>query len=366
MILTIRCPHCQTTARVEDQILGRKIRCKDCETVFVAKASEEAEPPPSKKSTFVPPKPNARAEESRRKSNRYEDEEDDAPARSRPRPAARDDDRDDDDDFVERPRRRRKKSSGNGLYIGLGVGAGVLVLVIVLVLALGGKSGDAKTNDGVKDVVKGNPPNPGIPLDGKGNGFFGAEGGRPAGIPFDGKGNAALLPDAIGGPNGGLREGEPNIPEADRKLYTMWNVRLKTVGTEIVLSYDFRRKNQTDRPGLMYVLMTDGGQQLVVDLTKGNASPDLFEKSGTVIEKFVKGNGNRPFGPPPGPPGMDFGKSKMGFPPVPFGPNGVMPKFNKGSKFWIAGTAPPPKGSGPFAGPSVGVTLSNVAEIVVD
>lgn len=365
MIFTIRCPHCQTTARVEDEVLGRKIRCKDCETVFVAKATEDATPPASKKSTSITPKSSTNVEPSRPKATRDYDEDDDFSRPARSKPVARDYD-DEDDDYEERPRRRkRKKSSNNGLYIGLGVGGGVLVLVIILAVTLGGKSDDSNGFDNPKEIVKSNPVNPGIPLDGKNNSFFGGQGGqggKNSGIPLDGKGNTPLGPDGLGGGDLGIREpGEPNIPEADRKLFTLWNAQIKTVGGEIILQFNFRRKNLTERPGMMYVLMTGNGEQLVVDMSKGNTTPDLFEKNGTVIEKFVRGNGGGPFGPY-GPSGKDFGKTKMGG-----GPGAVpraMPKFGKGSKFWIAVAGPPPKGSGPFAGASPGVALSNIADLI--
>jgi phage FluMu protein Com len=78
MAETIRCQECGKTLKVPEDLLGKKVKCGGCGTMFVAKV--EATPA--------------------RKSRRDDDDDDDDRTRRR---------RDDDDDDDDRPRRRRER-----------------------------------------------------------------------------------------------------------------------------------------------------------------------------------------------------------------------------------------------------------------
>jgi predicted Zn finger-like uncharacterized protein len=153
MALKTVCPACDTAYMLADDKLGKKVRCKKCEEVFVAKEAVEEEQEKErparngiqKKSAGptgedVTPSPRRRrsaAEEEdevprRARSRRDEDEDEDE---DRPRRSRRDEEDDED-----RPSRRRKsirKQGGpsTGLILGL-VGAGLAVLVAVGVVVV--------------------------------------------------------------------------------------------------------------------------------------------------------------------------------------------------------------------------------------
>src|SRR4051812_12327247 len=61
-VVEISCPECGKVLKVPEKVLGKKIKCKDCEHAFVAKDPSEAKKPtkpgvkPSKPGAAVKPK----------------------------------------------------------------------------------------------------------------------------------------------------------------------------------------------------------------------------------------------------------------------------------------------------------------------
>jgi predicted Zn finger-like uncharacterized protein len=121
------CPHCRTTLRVPDELLGKKVRCKSCAATFIATDDDrdEARPP---------------REETRLQSH------------ARPRLPSRGDRKryDDDEDDVRRaPRKRKQQGVPVGLLVGLGAGAFVLVAGLGIVTAVVLSRSDAPANPAV-------------------------------------------------------------------------------------------------------------------------------------------------------------------------------------------------------------------------
>jgi len=110
----ISCPDCDRKLRVPETMLGKKVKCPGCQTIFVAKAGgddeEEDKPAPkaaSKSPSKSPAKSNAIEETPRKRPAPPPDEEDeedeDRPARRKSRRDEEDEDEDEDD----RPARRK-------------------------------------------------------------------------------------------------------------------------------------------------------------------------------------------------------------------------------------------------------------------
>jgi predicted Zn finger-like uncharacterized protein len=84
----IRCPECDATLRVPDNLLGKSVKCPKCQTTFTAELDEPAEPErivkePTRASSRRPSQP---VEEEDEDDDRYpEDEDEDRPRRRRRR-----------------------------------------------------------------------------------------------------------------------------------------------------------------------------------------------------------------------------------------------------------------------------------------
>src|SRR5436309_8813411 len=87
MAVTTHCPSCKRLVKVPDELLGRKVRCPGCQSVFTAQSEEEILP-------TAPLDQDAESEEQ--------------PVRRAVREETEDDDEDDYQEEVPQPRRRRK------------------------------------------------------------------------------------------------------------------------------------------------------------------------------------------------------------------------------------------------------------------
>ncbi len=115
----ISCPDCERKLRVPDTMLGKKVKCPGCQTIFVANpAEEEEEPTPPRKSatrsSAVEPTPRRKAPAPPPDDDEDEDEDERPSRSSRPlsRKITRDDDEDEDED--DRPSRSSRGSSRKG------------------------------------------------------------------------------------------------------------------------------------------------------------------------------------------------------------------------------------------------------------
>src|ERR1700722_3700703 len=90
----VQCPSCKQKLRVPDNLLGKKVKCPKCATIFDAKVDEGKDEDDGGSYGFTPePEPQPRSKALRRASGEdvEEDEEDeDEPVRKRKRPAAED------------------------------------------------------------------------------------------------------------------------------------------------------------------------------------------------------------------------------------------------------------------------------------
>jgi hypothetical protein len=114
----VGCPSCGVNLDIQDSLLGQKVRCASCSTVFEAQATEASSPLPlnSQPPADAPPRPRDRWAE-----NRFDEREDDDDRRPR-----YDDDYDDDDEHWQRRRMRRDLlPHRGGLVMGLGIGSAV-------------------------------------------------------------------------------------------------------------------------------------------------------------------------------------------------------------------------------------------------
>jgi hypothetical protein len=127
MPTVINCPSCERKLKVPEELLGKKVKCPTCGTLFTGGAEGEAPPEPEPEEPAPPPRTRAAAEAPSRRRRAEEDEDDD-------RDEDRDDDREDEED--DRPRRRRRprrRARGEPHR-----GATILVLgIISIVLAFG-------------------------------------------------------------------------------------------------------------------------------------------------------------------------------------------------------------------------------------
>jgi hypothetical protein len=129
MSVKIVCPSCRAPQFAEEEDLGQKVRCDECDASFLARAvrrrleADEADPDDEPRQRVRP------AGAADRPSRRPRDEEDADPDR-RPR-------RSRDEDDADRPRRRRPKRDDSNLTLYLLVGGGVgFVLLIGLGVGL--------------------------------------------------------------------------------------------------------------------------------------------------------------------------------------------------------------------------------------
>ncbi len=116
MATRISCPNCETPLAVPEEMLGRKVRCKSCQEVFVVRTS----PPRNDEDEIdeverIQTSPRPKPVSSRRRDENDED-----------RPPRR---RDDDDRPVRRRERERPVSSGPPLPLILGGVAAALLLL---------------------------------------------------------------------------------------------------------------------------------------------------------------------------------------------------------------------------------------------
>src|SRR5689334_8875968 len=74
MALTATCPKCATSSAVPDEALGRKVRCKRCQNIFIVEAAPasaetsfapEATPGPDASKPTTPARPASRPEGAR-------------------------------------------------------------------------------------------------------------------------------------------------------------------------------------------------------------------------------------------------------------------------------------------------------------
>ncbi|MFO0880501.1 MAG: trypsin-like peptidase domain-containing protein [Gemmataceae bacterium] len=199
MAIDITCPHCRSSFRVADEILGKRVRCKSCQEPFVAREGrgkdEDDEPEERIQQTPAPRRAGAPAsrrrdeddEEERepRSSRRNEDEEDDRRRR-------REDDEDDRD--ADRRRRRdrpRPVAKPAGMPMGLLLG-GVAAALIVGVVGVVGAIFYFSSSPSIPPIQAG----AGNPMMG-GAGIVAAPPGVPGIVP---PGNGAVPPPVIGVP----------------------------------------------------------------------------------------------------------------------------------------------------------------------
>jgi predicted Zn finger-like uncharacterized protein len=164
MAIATNCPSCDAKFNLSDELEGKTVKCKRCQSSFVVPSANAIAAKPSAKSSSRP----------------GADDDDDDKDRSSPPPLKKsrrerdddDDDRDRDDDDDDRPRRRRKRESDSDdrpvkkkkkkkggvsmLAIGL-IGGGVLLLMCAG-CAVGGIAFAMKSND-PKGVLGGGAAN---------------------------------------------------------------------------------------------------------------------------------------------------------------------------------------------------------------
>jgi outer membrane protein assembly factor BamE (lipoprotein component of BamABCDE complex) len=137
MAIKTACTHCEREYTLADDMLGKKVRCKDCGEMFAVRDGDDREDDimtsedRSRKRSLAAARSRGDDDDDRSHRGRDEDDED------RPR-RSREDDEDDD-----RPRRKSRKSGGSGLVIGLSIGGGLLLIggvVLAIVLLSGGGS----------------------------------------------------------------------------------------------------------------------------------------------------------------------------------------------------------------------------------
>jgi hypothetical protein len=109
MSVIVSCPKCQKKLKIEDNHLGKNIKCPGCAAVFATKApAGAAAPPPAVPKKAAPPPDDMDEDEAPRRpakatSRTDDDDEDDRPAKKPAAKAARDDDYEDDDRPAKKP-----------------------------------------------------------------------------------------------------------------------------------------------------------------------------------------------------------------------------------------------------------------------
>jgi hypothetical protein len=97
------CPSCAKLLRIQDDLLGKQVKCPGCQGTFLVPAESNGAAPPQN-SGYRNDSPSQRP--SSRRNDDYNDDPDDRPSRRSSR--RRDDDF--DDDYDDRPSRRRSRS----------------------------------------------------------------------------------------------------------------------------------------------------------------------------------------------------------------------------------------------------------------
>jgi predicted Zn finger-like uncharacterized protein len=113
----IRCPECNATLRVPENLLGKKVKCPKCQVTFTAEMEAPAEPD---EGIVHEPAPSA----SRRRPSPREEVEDEPP--------------DEDEEEEDRPRRRRRRGrKGEALPLVAGPATALMIVGILdIILAI--------------------------------------------------------------------------------------------------------------------------------------------------------------------------------------------------------------------------------------
>jgi serine protease Do len=142
MTLQVACPTCKKAYKVAETMIGKKLRCKGCDTIIPIEAVDEPEEVAAPKAT----KSNSKATSKKRPVEVDEDDEAPAPARKKPtaaiqeKPSRASSSRYDEDDEAPRPRDRSKSIQKPKSRLGLIVGALVAVAFVGLLILGGGSA----------------------------------------------------------------------------------------------------------------------------------------------------------------------------------------------------------------------------------
>ncbi len=125
MSVIVSCPKCQKKLKIEDNVLGKNIKCPGCAAVFATKApgaAAAAPPAPVKAAPAAPKKapppddededeaPRRPAKAAPKAARDDDDEEDDRPAKKPAAKAARDDDDEDEDRPTKKPAAKKSRA----------------------------------------------------------------------------------------------------------------------------------------------------------------------------------------------------------------------------------------------------------------
>ncbi|WP_020475447.1 zinc ribbon domain-containing protein [Zavarzinella formosa] len=236
MTVMIQCPACENTSNLPDEHLGKKIRCKNCQNVFVTeKPKARAKPPElpkvaSRKSRDVEEELEEEDDAPRMKKAkppvREDDDEEDIPRKGKAKSALREDD--DEEEEEERPRKKKKKkkkqqSSNTALLIGIGL--------LFFLAALGGAF----------YMV------------------FGSKSDIPQSV--DAKASEKALNPA------------PVIPPQDLKTYTIWDLRIKNnssapSGKSLNFNYQDNQKREAgsviNTSSFVIVIVAESGEKFLM------------------------------------------------------------------------------------------------------
>ncbi len=170
MAMVKTCPHCSVKIRVPETLLGKKVRCQKCESVFLIPVDDEAETPTPKKKAVKPTAEtqednatNFQAEAPRIAKRKIEeelvarvvDDDDDRPRRKRLL-----DEEEDDEPREIRKKKRKKKANNSTEMIAIIAGVGFLALAFVgggIAYFIGHQGGEAVA---VNQAPQGQPQNP--------------------------------------------------------------------------------------------------------------------------------------------------------------------------------------------------------------
>jgi predicted Zn finger-like uncharacterized protein len=134
MAIVLHCPSCERRLRVPDNLLGAKVKCPTCGTVFLGEASE-APSAPTEEKVVSPPAPLDHLEEV--EDQPPPDREDEEPRRRKRRSVRRRQDDEDDDEYGIRKRvSYEKPGKVQAIAIMMLVG-GILAILLALGLGIG-------------------------------------------------------------------------------------------------------------------------------------------------------------------------------------------------------------------------------------
>jgi zinc-ribbon domain len=136
----VQCPKCNQKLRVPDNLLGKKVKCPKCASIFEAKDEEaKDEEDGGSYGLTQEPEPQPRSKALRRASGEdvEDEEEEDEPVRKKRRPAAEDteDDELEEDEEERRPKKKRPKRS-RALDKVLGPALGLQITAVLGMLAI--------------------------------------------------------------------------------------------------------------------------------------------------------------------------------------------------------------------------------------